>query len=337
MDVERSRRDARRLGDAMKTVLAKGIHTQLYRDASGFTAGLPQWLRTAKEHGVSGILFHGFVNEFTPDRFSRLAETPRTMGFQVGAAFGLGDVGTNGARVGKRIGDMALVADYTVLDMEGAWEQADDRPKARDMCVALRSRAPDALLIDQPWARPIPGHHGSPLWMEMAEWTDLRAPQWYVNDLHNEVGNDGTVLGIDALERMLPDYTRDWTVTVPARTPKGIQADPFFPTWQAYHWGDLSVCVHALLLYPTSFMWCENHSCKTYNERTVGPYPTELTRRAMRIVAQLRAAGFDGVDAVDKYCRLHGMALPPKRARLDKKPSVVSQITPQLSMALGVQ
>jgi len=312
----------------MKPIFMPGIHTQLYRDASGFFANLQPWLKVAKEHGVTGICYHGFQGEFTPDRFSRLAETPRSMGFQVGAAFGLGDVGTNGARIGKRIGEMALTADYTMLDMEGAWEQADDRQKAREMCTAIRDKAPNALLLDQPWARPIPGHHGSLLWMEMAEWMDLRAPQFYVNDLRSS-------LGTDALERMLPDYQHDWSVTVPLRTPHGITPKPLVPTWQAYHWGELAPLVHALLAYPACILWCENHSCTLDSEKTVGPYPTTPTRLGMRVVHALRSAGFDGADAVDRYCGQHGLPRPPRRVRIDGKPSLVPQIPPALLAALG--
>lgn len=283
-------------------MLLKGIHTQHYRAASGYAAHRKSWLRDGLALGVVGIVEHGGV---TPDSYRRLRDESQAAGYQSGVAVGPGDFGTeaNAAAYARVVAAIAKHADYLVVDLEGKHEDdAQDPAKVSAFYRELRERlGPDAIIIDQPPARPIPRHHGSPVWRLVAQWTTLRAPMLYLNNLRTDLGRE-------AYSRIMPDYLRDWNEWVPANTPQGITADPWIPTWQGYHWVDWTL-VDALLRFPTCLMWCENHQCTIDRERSQGPYPTEQTRAGMRIVRRLAELGFTGPDAVKQFqASPHGVA-----------------------------
>lgn len=321
----------------MKPTLKPGIHTQLYRGVTGFSRGLDAWLNDAHAHGVVGQIFHGFVGEMTAEVYKRFQDRAQAAGYQCGAAFGLGDVGTHGADVGRKLAVVGKIAGYLVLDMEGAWEDdALDVQKATEMLDALRQAAPDILLLDQPPSRPIAHHHGSILWKLMAKWTDARCPQWYWNNLRFQGVKDGVHgLGDDAMERLRPDLENDWNVIVPRDTPKGITPDPVVPTVQAYHWTP-STLVDYLLAYPTTLMWCENHNCGNAADKSSGPYPTPVTRREMRVAHELHKQGFEGASAVARFRAARGLPPATMRTREDGKPSSVPVIDAAFLAALGV-
>ena len=265
----------------MKQTLKPGIHSQLYRAASGYATNKPGWLKVAPEHGVVGVVEHGFVDDLTPRRYGAYKEEHVKAGLQSGCAFGFGDLrDVEHAKVmARKVADVARLADYCVVDGEGLWEDdALDVAKVSAFYEEFRARAPDVYLIDQPPARPIPGKHGSPLWILTAKWVDARGPMWYSNNLRFRGVRAGVMgLGDDAYERIWPDYEHDWNTIVPRRSAAlGVVPDKLVPTIQAYHWV-FDTLVDALLRYDTLIMWQENHGraqrCFEQDDWTVGPYP----------------------------------------------------------------
>lgn len=288
--------------------LANGIHTQHYRAASGYSKHRKTWLEEARSLGVVGIAEHGGL---TVDTYRRLRDESQAAGYQSGACVGPGDFGSelNAAKYGRQVGLIFKHADYGVTDLEGQHEDdAMDVAKVSAFYSGIRETAPDVILIDQPPSRPIPNHHGSLVWRLSAKWVNYRAPMLYANNLISR-------LGLKAWERIWPDYKKDWDEWVPANTPAGIVADPWFPTLQAYHWYDWTAA-HAFTRSETFILWCENHQCSLFNERSQGPYPTEQTRASMRRVAKLKALGFAGPDAVAAFQRAHGLFVDNKLGKV---------------------
>jgi len=287
--------------------LAKGIHFQIYRAATGYQKHRSAFLLEAKSLGGAGIIEHGSVSAkepLTEKRYLALRDETRAAGYQSGVATGPGDFGTvkNATAMGRAFGLIARHADYAVTDLEGRHEdQAADLERALAYYAGIRETAPDVLLIDQPPARPIPGKHGSLLWRMAAKYVDLRAPMLYFNNLRKTLGDD-------AYRRIWPDYLHDWNEWVPKNTPAPVVADPWIPTIQGYHFVPWTL-VDVLVNNPTVLMWCENHACTTDGERSVGPYPTEQTRRGLRAVQRLSQLGYTGTTAVADFQREHGLPI----------------------------
>lgn len=303
----------------------KGIYTQLYRGASGFSEGLDAWLSTARTLGVTGMIMHGFLHELDAEKYKRLHDRTKDAGYECGVSFGLGDVGARAKSAGKWMADVAKHADFCVLDMEGKWEDdAEDPQKAREMCEEFRSHCPDTVLIDQPPSRPIPHHHSSILWRSMCEFTDFRAPQWYWNNLRGPVGEKPGNLGPNAYERIRPDFEADWNVWVIANTPKPLVPDPLIPTVQGYHWQDWTL-VDWLHRQPTTIMWCENHRCDT--EKTRGPFPTQQTQDGMQDALMLREMGLDSRKAIADWQKAHGLSPDGRFGKLTKEAMRVALYT----------
>lgn len=288
------------------TGLAKGVHFQIYREATGYQEHRAAFLRSATALGGVGIIEHGSKRrgELTADAYRKLRDETRKAGYQSGVAVGPGDFGTeaSAAKYARTVAAIAKHADYLVCDLEGKHEDDKfDVDKGLAFFAELRAKLPDTFIVDQPPARPIPRKHGSPLWRLVAQYTDLRAPMLYFNNLR-------TTLGDDAYRRIWPDYLHDWNEWVPKNTPAPVVADPWIPTIQGYHFVPWTL-VDVLVNNPTVLMWCENHACTTDGERSVGPYPTEQTRRGLRAVQRLAQLGFTGTTAVADFQREHGLPI----------------------------
>lgn len=245
-----------------RVVAPQGIIIQVYRDkiAGKTRQERLDWcarrLDEAVSLGITGIAWHGFVGELDTETFSALGTMCHDRGLSALAAFGLGqDSNHHPDYAGQWMGIVADApwCDGIVLDAEGRWEDESPRIEAehsRDLRLALRSKAPHALVIDQPW--PVPTLHWSAFpWEEFARCVDIRAPQYYVNDWKKQHG-------LRRYARCWSWFNDSWRRLETERLKPQNLVRPRFPTIQGYGWGDIPKDLDdCLLRNPTMLVWAE--------------------------------------------------------------------------------
>lgn len=245
------------------TTLKPGIHIQVYRaKVPGSTrANRLDWcahrLDEAVATGVvSGIAWHGFVGELDAKMFEALAKLCHDRGLVATAAFGLGnDSNHNADDAGDWIGELANEpnCDGVILDAEGRWEDESPRIEAQaslDLRLALRAKAPQALVVDQPW--PVPTLHWSVFpWVEFSRCVDAHAPQFYINDWTKQHGKR-------RYARCWSWFEDSWRRLESEKLKPQALIRPRFPTIQAYGWSDIPKDLDdCLLRNPTLIAWAE--------------------------------------------------------------------------------
>ena len=294
----------------MSSDLPPGVYLQLYRDAiRGRTlqerrdtlARYCDEIASMRVRGlVKGPVFHGFCEEMI-DAWPRLAALARDRSLPALASWGLDSRDLSAARKGDLVGQVLASPDCAagLLDAEGQWDSdlgpADDMDEAGALALgqALRARAPDALVGDQPWfaieahgdvrrtARPL-GQGGVFAGFPVDEFASVcnlgRFRQAYI---YNAKG----AFYLPTFERM----DREWNDLAPALRSAGLER-PLRVTLQAYGW-KVHELVHALLdrcVRPAVplVLWCD-------------PWPDATTLSALRFVELLVREGFaaPGVDA----------------------------------------
>lgn len=142
------------------------IILQIYRDAyrGDKTTKLQRDLDTAKQEGFDDICFHGFPREML-NNWARLAGYAVQRRITALASWGLDGTRDNDGTVltsrekGEAMGIVLAQKSCAagLLDAEGLWDRGGTDPQgptetgALELGIALRERAPEALLGDQPW------------------------------------------------------------------------------------------------------------------------------------------------------------------------------------------
>lgn len=290
----------------MNTSILPGVYLQIYRGAiRGRTVQerrdtlaryCDKIVVMAARHGlVQGPVYHGFCEEMV-DSWPRLAQLARERGLPALASWGLDGRDLSATRKGDLVGQVLADASCAagLLDAEGQWDSdlgpADDMDErgAIDLGRALRARAPDALVGDQPWyaieahtnarktAKPIElggTLSGFPV-EEFGFICNLgRFRQAYI---YNDRGGHYR----PTFERM----DREWAAVRPSLAAVGADP-PLRVTLQAYRW-KLHELVHALLDRCVSphvplVMWCD-------------PWPDAVALAALEFVGQLVHEGLAG-------------------------------------------
>lgn len=249
---------------------------------------------------VQGPVFHGFCEDLR-DAWPRLAELATHRSLPALASWGLDGRDLSAETKGDLIGQVLASPDCAagLLDAEGQWDSdlgpADDMDEAGALALgrALRARAPDTPVGDQPWfaieahgdvrrtARPL-GQGGVFAGFPVDEFAAVtswgRFRQAYI---YNARG----ARYAPTFERM----DREWAAIAPALRSGGLER-PLRVTLQAYGWR-LHEQVHAILdrcVRPAVplVLWCD-------------PWPDDVTLAALAFVELLVREGFaaPGVDA----------------------------------------
>ena len=265
----------------MAGTLEKGIYIQVYRDKiPGKTHAdkmknvgleMDKW----KALGVKGVAWHGFVGDMDRTKFAELTQLCVARGLLSLGAFGLGS--TRPVDYGNWIGDIANAPGCyaVVFDMEGAWEdEVADKAKCTLMGKTFRAKAPNALVIDQPW--PVPTLHNSFPWEESAAWVDVRAPQVYSNNFSSSHGRE-------SYSYFWNWHLKEWPKLEARLAPKGL-VKPKIPTVEGYSWF-FSNSLRCVLEHDTLIVWSE-------------PFPEQEFLFAMEVANKLASLGFHGARAV---------------------------------------
>lgn len=288
----------------MKTI-ENGLYIQIYRDAIRGTPTIKQkkllqQLDILSQYKiVKGIAWHGFVGDLSVEKFNELTKYCKERNLKSLAAYGLGS--KEPEKYGKWIGEVANQPDcYSVIfDMESAWESDDKKKtpvllaKAKKMGEVFRSISPNSLAIDQPW--PVPTYHWSFPWEETAEFIDIRAPQYYVNNWIRQYGKE-------AYEKCWAWFEQSWK-KLNERLAKKNLVKPMIYTIQGYKW-NLTDLIHCLCSNPTLIVWSD-------------PFPDEVFMLGLEIVNKLFSMGFTGPDAVRKFQEHWNMNNPKDKITVD--------------------
>lgn len=143
-----------------------GFFLQVYRGAvrGNHALELPKIVRTAKQYGFSGIVWHGFPRELLRN-WPKTAKYALDLGLPSYASWGLDSAKDNdGTRLtagekGNLIGSVLAQSTCSggLLDAEGQWDSelgpTDDMGEAGalELGLSLRRVAPLGLVGDQPW------------------------------------------------------------------------------------------------------------------------------------------------------------------------------------------
>lgn len=282
------------------------VFVQVYRGAiHGATPldkrdALARHCARLKTLGVDGVVFHGFCEDLARN-WDSLVPLAVNAGLTPLASWGLDSKDITAERKGALVGDVLRrpTCAAGLLDAEGQWDTdsgpADDMDEAGALalCKAIRAKAPNAWVGDQPWyaidshgdvrrtAKPVDQggvFGGFPVdeFATVANWGRYR--QMY---LYPETGYAYTAARMD----------REWATITPALRAAGLER-PLRVTIQAYRWR-LNEQVHCLLdrgVRPDVpvVMWAE-------------PMPDATSEQAIRAVKFLVASGYarPGIDATE--------------------------------------
>ena len=279
------------------TDIPPGVYVQIYRGAiHGATAQakrdtLAGYLDQLVTLGCPGVVFHGFFEDLERN-WDGLATLAHDRGLLALAAWGLDSKDITATRKGELIGEVLARPSCAagLLDAEGQWDSdlgaADDMDEAGALalCKALRAKAPNALVGDQPWyaidshgevrrtAKPIDqgGVFGGFPVDEFATVCNLgRFRQAYI---YPSSGYAYTFARMD----------REWATITPALRAAGLER-PLRVTVQGYRWPlhHLVDCLLNRCVTPRVplMMWAE-------------PFPDAVAIQAIRAVQWLQREGF---------------------------------------------
>lgn len=261
---------------------------------------------------LGAVIFHGFPRELL-GAWDSLAKMAGDEGVSALASWGL-DGETDGGKpfTGRAKGELmgALLAKPTclggLLDAEGRWDDGDDaragdvtdRDDALAMGEALRTKAPSALLGDQPWfaidshgsvrtkpaADPRDVFKGYPVdeFARVVNWRRFR--QAYCNQADFKAR-----WGTARYEKVFAWMERDWKLLEAPFARAGLPLERGV-TIQGYGWDDaVSDLVHVVLTTCVTkgqelIVWCDYA-------------PSAVVVAGVRALAFLRARGFATPDA----------------------------------------
>lgn len=306
-----------------------GVYLQIYRgairgrtldDRRDALARYCDQLAVMRGGGVVvAPVFHGFGEELR-DAWPTLASLAAERSMLALASWGLDGRKLTARQKGDLAGQVLASPDCAagLLDAEGQWDsdlgRADDMDEAGALALgdALRARAPDTPVGDQPWfaieahgdvrrtARPTAEggvFRGFPVdeFATVTTWGRFRQAYIY--------NSRGAHYG-PTFERM----DREWAAVTPALRSAGLER-PLRVTLQAYRW-KLHELIHALLdrcVRPREpvVLWCD-------------PWPDATTLAALRFVEILMREGFaapgvDAREAVRLWQRSYNACAPSER------------------------
>lgn len=253
---------------------------QLYRDAirpGELDTGLAQ-IATADPGAI--VAFHGFPGEL-PAHYDGLAARAAAHGLTPAAAFGLDSKSTSGTAKGEAIGDVGARQNCALVLID--CESHFDEHGAAEMHAigdAARAKAPDALLIAQPWPEPLM-HSGFPYEEENA-FCDANGPQWYFGDWRQSLGKD-------RVEHLRPVFERQWAAMNAGRLKSCLRRMTI--TLQSEGWDDIPHELVSLLAeFPGAVVWCDK-----------GLARSPAWWEAVKAASALAQGGFIGPDAVRRF------------------------------------
>ncbi len=216
--------------------------------------------------GVNAIVWHGFSEEFTCEKFEPLATIARERGLVSLAAYGMDDTDPEGKA--HRIAKVSHHPDCVgiVFDWEGRWEdESTDAAKALAFEKVYAAEGADRWRCDQPWWKPTV-HTRSP-WRQFARIVDARFRQNYCNDYD----------GKDRFARINTGSEAAWA-WLNAKVLKPEELRPVLNTRQAYGWRDIPTSLELCVVTESPVIWWSE------------PWPDPQVIRALKAAHDLRCA-----------------------------------------------
>lgn len=308
--------------DVIKQVipgLPEGYYIQVYLDSGAYSVPKAEkFMSKAKDLGVAGMLWHSTGEIHTPADYKVFSDRTAKYDLLSGVAYGLGLVKTTQQAQGiaQRI---AAVAEHASLC---AWDMENDDQNV-DVGLAMLdeyNKHTGTITIDQPWAMPIPRHHGSPLWPKLGLRMDARCAQFYPNQPELI-----KLYGKSRIRVMWPKYVAAW-LWLNQHYPDCVK--PVVPTIQGRGWSDIPYeAVDVLLNHNTLIIWCE-------------AFPSDTMVFAMLVNQFLRQRGFwkpgvSGDDIVKAYQTEYNKTAPEtKKLAVDGHAGLATGATMGIAFAM---